>query len=98
VTALLAFGLFADTATLVTYALEDRSRNGTIGVTWLDRSLDAANVNYDAFGAAAKRITTLKNANLRLSTASSNPFNDGFGSGFMGDFVVGHAQRHRHPG
>ena len=63
------------------------SGNGTIGVTWLDRSLDPANINYDAFGAAAKKIRKLKNTNLRLSTVSSNPFNDGFGSGFMGDYT-----------
>jgi len=58
-----------------------------IGVTWLDRSLDSTNVNYDAFGASSKKLKKLKNGNLRLSSVSSDPFNDGFGSGFMGDYT-----------
>lgn len=63
------------------------SANGSVGVTWLDRSLDPANVNYDAFGAASRKLNKLQNANLRLSSVSSDPFNDGFGSGFMGDYT-----------
>jgi hypothetical protein len=63
------------------------SDSGLIGVTWLDRSLDGANVNYDAFGTSSKKLQKLKNGNLRLSSVSSDPFNDGFGSGFMGDYT-----------
>lgn len=70
------------------------SSNGKIGATWLDRRLDAANVNYCAFGAAATSTGGLSSANFQLCTVQSNPFNDGFGSGFMGDYTgnawIGH--------
>jgi hypothetical protein len=63
------------------------SANGMIGATWLDRSLDPSNVNYDAFAATSKNGAASFGKNYRLSTVSSNPFNDGFGSGFMGDYT-----------
>ena len=63
------------------------SSKGVLGATWLDRSLDPNNVNYDAFAATSKNGGASFGTNYRLSTASSNPFNDGFGSGFMGDYT-----------
>ena len=62
------------------------SSTGLVGATWLDRRNDAANVSYDAFGASSADGGTTY-PNLQLSTVSSNPFNDGFGSGFMGDYT-----------
>jgi hypothetical protein len=62
------------------------SGNGLVGPTWLDRRNDSANVNYDSFGAASTD-GGITYPNVQLSTASSNPFNDGFGSGFMGDYT-----------
>ncbi|MFL5236666.1 MAG: sialidase family protein [Rhizomicrobium sp.] len=63
------------------------SPKGLVGVTWLDRSLDPNNVNYDSFGAVSTDGGATFGTNYRLSTVSSNPFNDGFGSGFMGDYT-----------
>ncbi|HTK78939.1 MAG TPA: sialidase family protein [Rhizomicrobium sp.] len=64
------------------------SSTGLIGATWLDRSLDPANVNYCAFGATGKKVKQLGGANLQICDVQSNPFDDGFGSGFMGDYDV----------
>jgi len=63
------------------------SPKGLVGVTWLDRSLDPNNVNYDSFGAVSNDGGATFGTNYRISTASSDPFNDGFGSGFMGDYT-----------
>jgi len=63
------------------------SPKGLVGATWLDRSLDPANVNYDAFAAISHDGGATFGTNQRISTVSSNPFNDGFGSGFMGDYT-----------
>lgn len=60
---------------------------GLVAATWLDRSLDPANVNYDAFAAISNDGGATFGTNQRLSTVSSNPFDDGFGSGFMGDYT-----------
>ena len=61
--------------------------NGTVGVTWLDRRLDPSNINYDAFATVSTNGGVSFVANTRISSVSSNPFNDGFGSGFMGDYT-----------
>jgi hypothetical protein len=61
------------------------SSGGMVGVTFLDRRNDAANVNYQAFAALSKNGTTF--SNTRLASASSNPNNDGFGGTFMGDYT-----------
>jgi len=62
------------------------SNTGVVGVTWLDRRNDAANVNYQAFSG----ISTDGGARYRdsfITHVMSNPFNDGFGGGFMGDYT-----------
>ena len=61
--------------------------SGVVGVTWLDRRLDPSNINYDAFASISTDGGKTFGASVRVSTASSNPFNDGFGSGFMGDYT-----------
>lgn len=63
------------------------SSRGTIGVTWLDRRNDTANINYDAFATFSINGGTSFQANKKLTSVMSNPFNDGFGSGFMGDYT-----------
>jgi len=61
------------------------SSRGLVGVTFLDRRLDPGNLKYQAFAAVSKNGTTFINKNI--ATASSNPNNDGFGGGFMGDYT-----------
>jgi len=61
------------------------SKDGTVGVTWLDRRNDPNNVNYEAFASLSSDGGTTFAANIDLSSVPSNPFNDGFGGGFMGD-------------
>ena len=61
---------------------------GVVGVTWLDRRSDSANIKYDAFATTSSDGgVTFITPNFRLSTASSDPNNDGFGGGFMGDYT-----------
>ena len=61
------------------------SSNGLIGVTFLDRRNDPSNLKYQAFVAISKDGSTFRN--IKLATVSSNPNNDGFGGGFMGDYT-----------
>jgi hypothetical protein len=63
------------------------STRGTIGVTWLDRRNDPSNVNYDTYAAFSANGGTSFMANQKLTSVMSNPFNDGFGGGFMGDYT-----------
>jgi hypothetical protein len=58
---------------------------GIVGVTFLDRRNDPNNVNYTAFAALSKNGTTW--VNKAIATKASNPNNDGFGGGFMGDYT-----------
>jgi hypothetical protein len=58
--------------------------NGTVGVSFLDRRNDQANIDYDAFSAYSTNGGA-SYQDLQLSTASSNPFNDGFGGSFLGE-------------
>jgi len=61
------------------------SSGGLIGVTFLDRRNDPNNLNYQAFAALSKNGSTFFSA--KLASAASNPNNDGFGGGFMGDYT-----------
>jgi len=58
---------------------------GAVGVTFLDRRLDPNNLKYKATVAVSKDGSTW--INKPIATASSNPNNDGFGGGFMGDYT-----------
>jgi len=64
------------------------SNTGLIGATWLDRRLDSLNIDYCAFGATGKKVKQLSGANLQICDVQSDPHDDGFGSGFMGDYDV----------
>jgi hypothetical protein len=61
--------------------------NGEVGVTWLDRRLDPSNINYDSFTTISTTGGVSFGPAVRMSTVSSNPFNDGFGGSFMGDYT-----------
>jgi len=63
------------------------SRGGIVGVSWLDRRNDAANINYEAFASFSHNGGASFTANQDLSAAPSNPFNDGFGGFFIGDYT-----------
>jgi hypothetical protein len=80
----------------VTHAANDEffpwlttNAKGFVGVTWLDRRLDPSNVNYDSFFAVSKTGGGHFAPAQRISSVSSDPFNDGFGGGFMGDYTGG---------
>lgn len=59
---------------------------GNVGVTWLDRRNDANNINYEAFATWSSDGGSSFKTNVDIASTPSNPFNDGFGSGFMGDY------------
>jgi len=61
------------------------SPNGTVGVSWLDRRRDPANLSYNAFAAFAFGGRLSFGPHRLLSTGTSNPNNDGFGGTFMGE-------------
>lgn len=63
------------------------SRNGFVGVSWMDRRNDPANVNYEAFAAFSSNGGASFSTNLDMSAAPSDPFNDGFGGAFIGDYT-----------
>ena len=64
-------------------------RDGAVHVFWNDRRPDITNPDrdYDAFYAASIDGGVSFGPNVRVSTVSSNPFNDGFGGCFIGDYV-----------
>ena len=61
------------------------AQNGSIGVTWLDRRNDPSNLKYQPFAALSKNGGASFQSGA-LSTTLSNPLDDGFGGGFMGDY------------
>jgi hypothetical protein len=63
------------------------NENGVVGVTWLDRRNDPANINYDMYSSTSINGGVAFTPAVRVSTVSSNPFNDGFGGSFMGDYT-----------
>ena len=60
---------------------------GTVGVSWLDRRNDPANISYQAFAALSLTGGATFTQSHLISTAVSNPNNDGFGGTFMGDYT-----------
>jgi hypothetical protein len=61
------------------------SSGGLVGVTFLDRRNDKNNLSYETFLALSKNASSF--ANIKIGFARSNPNNDGFGGGFMGDYT-----------
>jgi hypothetical protein len=60
---------------------------GVVGISFMDRRNDAANINYEAFAAFSTNGGTSFGKNVDLSAAPSNPFNDGFNGSFIGDYI-----------
>jgi len=60
---------------------------GVVGVSFMDRRNDPSNVNYEAFAAFSTNGGASFGKNVDLSASPSNPFNDGFGGGFIGDYT-----------
>ena len=63
------------------------SSDGVLEVAWLDRRNDPSNISYEAFSSISTNGGTKFQANKQLSSALSNPANDGFGGSFMGDYT-----------
>jgi hypothetical protein len=63
------------------------SAAGTVGVTWLDRRNDPANISYEEFGALSTDGGMTFSNNYQLAANPSNPKNDGNGGGFIGDYT-----------
>jgi hypothetical protein len=61
--------------------------NGQIGATWLDRRNDPNNLLYDSFLGGSSNGGVSFPLNAKLTSVMSNPNNDGFGGGFMGDYT-----------
>ena len=59
---------------------------GRIVASWLDRRNDPANLKYQPMFAMSGNGGAAFGAAHLLSSAQSNPLNDGFGGGFMGDY------------
>jgi hypothetical protein len=62
------------------------SDSGLVGVSWLDRRNDPRNIYYEAFGAYSSNGGATFRRNFDLSANPSDPFNDGFGGTFLGDY------------
>ncbi len=63
------------------------SATGAVGVSWLDRRNDPANLSYQAFAAVSTDGGASFGTNWQLTTAFSNPNNDGSGGTYMGDYT-----------
>jgi hypothetical protein len=63
------------------------SSKGVVGVTWLDRRNDPANIDYEAYASFSTNGGVTFSTNKNLATAASNPLDDGFNGYFMGDYT-----------
>jgi hypothetical protein len=60
------------------------SPTGLVGVSWLDRRNDPANISYQAYAAISSDGGESFQPNVQLTTAFSNPDNSGY---FLGDYA-----------
>ena len=60
--------------------------DGNVGVTWMDRGADPSNLSYTATATWSGDGGTSFHTDVPIASAPSNPNNDGFGGGFMGDY------------
>jgi len=58
-------------------------QGGVVHIVWLDRRLDSNNVKYDVFYSSSDDGGVTFSANVRVTTASSNPQP----VGFIGDYI-----------
>ncbi|HLY05499.1 MAG TPA: sialidase family protein [Rhizomicrobium sp.] len=59
---------------------------GNVGVTWLDRRNDPNNLDYEAYATWSTDGGNSFRTNVQIADTPSNPDNDGFEGGFMGDY------------
>src|ERR1039458_624891 len=60
---------------------------GKVGISWLDRRNDPNDIDYQAFAAISTDGGQSFGANWQLTTAFSNPKNNGTGNNWMGDYT-----------
>lgn len=58
---------------------------GLVGVSWLDRRNDPANVDYQAFASISRDGGQTFGQNVQLTTAFSDPNVNGYQGGWMGN-------------
>ncbi|MGD0163522.1 MAG: sialidase family protein [Candidatus Sulfotelmatobacter sp.] len=63
------------------------SPNGAVGVSWLDRRNDPLNVSYQPFAAISDNGARSFATNYALATNLSDPYLDGSGGDYMGDYI-----------
>jgi hypothetical protein len=63
------------------------SPTGKVGVSWLDRRNDPADIDYQAFAAISTDGGQSFGANWQLTTAFSDPDNNGTQNNWMGDYT-----------
>jgi hypothetical protein len=63
------------------------SSTGQVGVSWLDRRNDPANIDYQAFAAISDDGGKTFHKNWQLTQAFSNPNTNGTGNNWMGDYT-----------
>lgn len=63
------------------------SPTGLVGVSWLDRRNDPANIDYQAFAAISTNGGLSFRPNVQLTTSFSNPNNNGSGNNWMGNYT-----------
>ena len=62
------------------------SATGIVGVSWMDRRNDPSNFSWEEYGGISGNGGG-HFANIQIASALSNPNNDGFGDGFIGDYT-----------
>lgn len=63
------------------------SATGAVGVSWLDRRNDPLNVSYQPFAAVSMNAGKSFGTNYTLATNLSDPYLDGSGGDYMGDYI-----------
>jgi hypothetical protein len=63
------------------------NKEGLVGVSWLDRRNDPNDINYQAFAAISYDGGQTFGPNWQLTTAFSNPSNNGTINNWMGDYT-----------
>jgi hypothetical protein len=63
------------------------SSNGVVGVSWLDRRNDPANLSYQPFAAISTNGGVTFGRNYALARHLSNPYLDGYGGIYMGAYT-----------
>ena len=63
------------------------SSTGDVGVSWLDRRNDPANLSYQPFAAVSTDGGKTFGTNWELTSAFSNPLNDGSSGRYLGDYT-----------